>query len=209
MALPHPLDELRKEIANAIATLKSYDVPEYLERLGLPLFEETPRDAAHRLTQFEQAKAEAFTGKSRFVLKRLPLDEAELLKIADTALQDIKGGHYELEEEVWKRKERSRRSRITEVTRRGVLDNLGLRFSVRSIGGKLDIVELVGRNWPLGTMQSTDARHADASGDSDAEMQFSIQKRSEAHELLSRQDRAFRVACEALLPTNPSLRPMP
>ena len=44
---------------------------------------------------------------------------------------------------------------------------------------------------------------------SDAEMQFSIQKRSEAHELLSQQDRAFRVACAALLATQPSLRPMP
>jgi hypothetical protein len=149
MAPPHPLDGLRKAIADAVATIKSYDVPEYAALLGLP-----PGD-----------EAEAFSGKARFVLKRLPFDEAALMKIASQVLQDIPGGHYDLQEELWKRQERSARSRITEVTRRALLDELALRFDVQSVGGKLGSVELIVRNWPLDTMPSHDHRFQDAVGD--------------------------------------------
>ncbi|XXF79758.1 hypothetical protein P2318_08355 [Myxococcaceae bacterium GXIMD 01537] len=149
MAPPHPLDDLRKAISEAVATIKSYDVPEYAARLGLP-----PGDAT-----------EAFSGKARFVLKRLPFDEVALMKLANQVLQDIPGGHYDLEEELWKRQEQSGRLRITEVTRRALLDELALRFDVQSIGGKLGSVDLFARNWPLSTMLSFDPRFSNAAGD--------------------------------------------
>ncbi|WP_147446960.1 hypothetical protein [Corallococcus sp. CA054B] len=87
------------------------------------------------------------------------------MKIANQVLQDIPGGHYNLEEELWKRQEQSGRSRITEVTRRALLDELALRFDVQSIGGKIESVDLFARNWPLGTMLSFDPRYSNAVGD--------------------------------------------
>lgn len=121
------LDTLREEIANAIASEKSYNVPTLCVRLGL------------QAEATEEHKNEAFSSKRSYVRPMLrELDEADLLRIAERTLEEV--NYPELELLVTEMTKHSDH-RVSVLVRKDVLaalDGIGPLFGDRSI---LDTLE--------------------------------------------------------------------
>jgi hypothetical protein len=136
--------DLRAAIARTLANeVKAYDLAKACVRFGLA----------------GGSGEEAFANKRRYVESRL--DErglAELLSIGDAVLVEYEGYKlhaFELKEAL-RFARCSGRLKITEITRRNVLDELML---MGTLWGKMDIHLFLGRLWPVDAMTSMDHRH--------------------------------------------------
>jgi hypothetical protein len=136
------LSPLGNAILDQLSTIKAYDLPEACTKLGLA----------------PGAQEEAFKSKGRYVeVRLLSHSEAQLQQLAKTLLASTPS--FELQEMLSLSEQGH--ARITEVTRRGIVDQLALV----DLGGKISVVDFLSRVWPLSTMPSTDFRFLSAAGD--------------------------------------------
>jgi hypothetical protein len=126
------IDELRRQVANVLSNVKSYELPGVCARYAL---EDGENDEAHQ-------------GKFRYAYKRLSkLKAPEILSVAHAVLEDFPDDG--LAEQLAKFKEASQ-PRISEITRRRVLEVL----DSEPLSGKLGILEFLKPLWDLGSIPS-------------------------------------------------------
>lgn len=148
---PRPLqlddDALRAQIAAAVSAVKAYDLAAFCSRIGLDAGDDQ----------------EASASKSRYVLRRLEgRSRAELLEVADRACSLRPS--FALEETIELARQGAQQQ-VSELTRRAILDQLQATEDLDQLGGKLDLVEFLGRVWPLDRMPSEDHRCQTAAGE--------------------------------------------
>jgi hypothetical protein len=136
------LSSLGNAILDQLSSLKAYDLPEACAKLGLD----------------PGTGEDAFKSKGRYVeVRLLSHTEAQLQQLAKTLLS--RSPTFALQEALALSVQGQ--PAITEVTRRSIIDQL----SFVDLGGKISIVDLLARVWPLSTMPSTDIRFRSAEGD--------------------------------------------
>lgn len=125
MPINPTIERLRNSIANALHPIKAHTLPKVCQELGLS----------------EGTGDEAFSSKTKYVLKRLPFDRDTLLMLARKTLELC--DDLNLEETIWIVEEEDARSRkTTESTRRNILDSV---FARPDIGGRLGLIETLSR----------------------------------------------------------------
>jgi very-short-patch-repair endonuclease len=138
------LEKLRSAIVGHLATIKAYDLPKACSDLGLA----------------EGTESEAFQSKEKYVERRLrDFDLSQLQSLAATILSTKP--NFFLQEGLDLSRQGSG-ARITELTRRNLIDHFG---SLSRVSGKLDLTEFLSRVWPLKEMSSSDSRLTSAEGD--------------------------------------------
>lgn len=129
---PTLVQQLRREISEAISRFSAYDVPGVCVRIGLE----------------DGDSSEAMNSKFKYASKRLiTLDANKLLTVAKKLLQEDTS--YRLSELVAKIEELEQPS-ISEITRRRLL----LVFKTRRLATEMEDVELLQRAWPLDEIPS-------------------------------------------------------
>ncbi|NOU34506.1 MAG: hypothetical protein HOO96_41970 [Polyangiaceae bacterium] len=95
----------------------------------------------------------------KYVKTRLPDDPQQLVDLGKRVLGRF--ASHELQEALWRLDEEGRQ-RVSDLTRRQVLDGVML---LGPLSGRLELVQFLKRVWPLDSMPSTDPRFGTAAAD--------------------------------------------